>query len=190
MNMPATSRLYLVVFSRVLIGAVLFTAGALKLRAPSSFFTAVVAGFQLLPRKFHRPVAFALPTVECLVGGLLLAAIVLPDRLMRWASVPASMLFVIFASAVAINLLRGRRDVSCGCFGVREDEKISWGLVGRNICLSALAALALPSCSAATVPEAAYRKTDAMFLGSSVLIMWFLLRAIVRMRRYGQGSEV
>jgi hypothetical protein len=189
--MPAISRLYLVVFSRVLIGAVLFTAGALKLRAPSSFFAAVVAGFQLLPRKLHRPVALALPTVECLVGGLLLAAIVLPDRVIRWASVPASMLFVIFAVAVAINLLRGRRDISCGCFDIRKDEKISWRLVVRNLFLSAFAVLALSECPVApAMPDGAYQRMDAALLGLSVLLGWLLSRAILQLRRYGRDLAV
>jgi hypothetical protein len=190
MHMPAMSGLYLVIFSRALIGAILLTAGALKLRAPSSF-AAVVAGFKILPRRIYRPVAFSLPVVECVIGGSLLAAVPLPDRAIRWASVPAGILFLSFATAVAINLLRGRRDISCGCFGVREGEKISWDLVVRNVFLCAVALLALPQCPAALgMPDGAYRRMDAVLLAISVLLAWLLSRAILQLWRYGRDLAV
>jgi len=44
-----------------------------------------------------------------------------------------------FRYRAGINLIRGRRDLSCGCFGGR-DHQLTWALVFRNVVLAALAA--------------------------------------------------
>lgn len=50
----------------------------------------------------------------------------------------AAAIFLTFVLAISINLLRGRNEVSCGCFGGRSDN-ISWHLVARNLALASLA---------------------------------------------------
>jgi hypothetical protein len=189
--MATLEGLYFVIASRALIGVILLAAGALKLPAPAAF-ARVIAGFKLLPRAFHRPLAYLLPSLECAIGAFLLFSIWSShERLTSWASVFASVLFMIFAMAIAINLLRGRREISCGCFGVRESDQIGWGLVLRNLCLSALALFSLPSSwTGMPVPNSSYRTMDAMLLGVSTLLLWLLLRAIFQMRRYQQNVEV
>jgi hypothetical protein len=61
---------------------------------------------------------------------------------------PASVAVLIgYAGAMAANLVRGRRDLSCGCvFGAAHaGDRLSWSLVIRNGVLAALALLpALP----------------------------------------------
>jgi hypothetical protein len=182
---------YLVIFSRALIGVILLAAGALKIPAPAAF-AKIIIGFKLVPRLFHLPLAYVLPALECTLGVALLLSIESSYEVMaRWASLPASVVFVVFAAAIGINLLRGRRDISCGCFGVRESDKITWGLVWRNLLLSAFALFALPdSSTGALVPNAFDRKMDAVLLGVSALLIWLLFRAIFQMRRYGQITEV
>lgn len=47
----------------------------------------------------------------------------------------ATILLLIYTLAIGINLLRGRRDLACGCGGVLENERLHYGLVVRNLLL-------------------------------------------------------
>jgi hypothetical protein len=189
--MVTLAAFYFVIFSRTLIGVVLLAAGALKLPVPAEF-AKVIAGFKLLPRAFHRPIAYVLPVLECMVGAAVLLSIGSSyERITRWVSVPASAIFVMFGMAVGINLLRGRRDISCGCFGIRESDKISWELVWRNLLLATLALFAFSRTpTGVLVYNASDRTMDAILLGFSTLLGWLLIRAIFQMRRFGRTAQV
>lgn len=50
----------------------------------------------------------------------------------------AAALTAIFVVAISTNLLRGRHELICGCFG-RAKETISWALVMRDLAIVALA---------------------------------------------------
>jgi hypothetical protein len=71
--------------------------------------------------------ATGIPLAELLAGlGLISGFWLVP------AIVLAMALFVVFCIAITINLVRGRRDLSCHCGGVIGNHLISWWLVGRN----------------------------------------------------------
>ena len=72
-----------------------------------------------------------------------------------------------YAVAIAINLLRGRHDIDCGCGGA--SHPLSWGLVARNMVLAAAAILA----SRPTV-ERSMEWTDALTLVMGVLAFYAL----------------
>ncbi|HXO16737.1 MAG TPA: MauE/DoxX family redox-associated membrane protein, partial [Candidatus Dormibacteraeota bacterium] len=59
---------------RVLLGALLMVAGALKVAHPASLAQAI-AGFRLLPAAIVGPLALALPWLELLLGGYLIAGL-------------------------------------------------------------------------------------------------------------------
>ncbi|MNC29727.1 Methylamine utilization protein MauE [compost metagenome] len=44
-------------------------------------------------------------------------------------------LLLLYSLAITINLLRGKRDLSCGCGGLVGNHKLSWWLVFRNLVL-------------------------------------------------------
>jgi hypothetical protein len=52
--------------------------------------------------------------------------------------VAAAMLLVVYAVAIGVNLLRGRRDIDCGCAGPASRRPIAWSLVARNVVLAAI----------------------------------------------------
>jgi hypothetical protein len=68
---------------------------------------------------------------------------------------------------MAINLLRGRHDIDCGCGGA--SHPLSWGLVARNVVLAAAALVA----SRPTV-ERSMEWTDALTLVLGVLAFYAL----------------
>lgn len=114
----------------LLLAAILAAGGSAKLAQPLAF-AGVVANYRLLPLALVTPFAFLLPPVELATAlGLLLPAA-------RPAAVAAAGLLLLFAGAMAINLMRGRRDIDCGCHGGLVRSRIAWPLVGRNLVLAA-----------------------------------------------------
>lgn len=120
-------------FSVTLLALVFLAAGLSKLRALEAF-EGVVHNFRLLPEAAVRPVTYALPVSEFGV-----AALVLLPALRAYGGWGAAGLLVVFTAAVAINLLRGRREIDCGCFSSELKQSLSWWLVARNLALLALA---------------------------------------------------
>jgi hypothetical protein len=125
--------------ARIVLAAVLAMAAFAKLRSLDEF-VGVVHNYRVLPEFLVRPVAYALPPLEAAIA---LALLLEPTR--RGAAIAAAALLAVFAVAMAVNLARGRVEIDCGCFAAALRQRISWALVGRNVALIALAALAMPA---------------------------------------------
>ncbi|MEO8973319.1 MAG: MauE/DoxX family redox-associated membrane protein [Ktedonobacteraceae bacterium] len=119
-------------FLRLLLGVLLLSVGMSKF-ARLRQFQQGIQEYQVLPstpqskRAFSMVLATGIPLAELLAGlGLLSGFWLVP------AIVLAIALFVVFCIAITINLVRGRRDLSCHCGGAIGNHLISWWLVGRN----------------------------------------------------------
>ncbi|MDD5371595.1 MAG: hypothetical protein PHQ40_21150 [Anaerolineaceae bacterium] len=121
--------IFLAVF-RFIIAILFLTSSVSKTRNPHAFMKAVYA-YHLLPPSAIRPFAVSLILIELILGITLI---------LGWESSLAAgisvLLFVAFAVAIWINLLRGRENLSCGCFGEKNSGIISPWLVGRDILLA------------------------------------------------------
>ena len=125
----------------------------------------MVEQYDLLPRALVRPFARALPVVE-LAGalGLLLPATRPP------AAALLILLLLVFAAAMAINLVRGRSEIDCGCFIGVQKQRIGWTLVVRNL---ALAAFGLTLLGAGTGrPLAALDWFTVLAAAASLLVLY------------------
>jgi uncharacterized membrane protein len=120
-------------FTVTLLAVMFFVAGVSKLRALDTF-EGVVHNFRLLPDALVRPVACVLPVIELAVA----AALILPASRFYGACAAAALL-ALFTVAVAINLVRGRREIDCGSFSSDLKQKLSWWIVARNLALAGLA---------------------------------------------------
>ncbi len=97
-------------------------------------FVGALQAYRLLPPGAAPALARVLPGIEIGLGiGILLPA----GR--QAALLAAAALLAVYAAAMTINLLRGRREIDCGCGG--EGHPLSWGLVGRNLVLIGIALL-------------------------------------------------
>ncbi|MFD9679444.1 MauE/DoxX family redox-associated membrane protein [Rhodococcus sp. NPDC059969] len=105
-----------------IIGFVLLLAGIPKLNDHDGVLSSV-RGYKVLPARLEVPIARALPVAESVVGALLVLGVV-----HRLAAVAAAVMFASFFTGLTINLLRGRRDLDCGCFafGVGKIPHIGW----------------------------------------------------------------
>ncbi len=101
---------FLVLAARILVAALLLTAGLIKAGA-SEGFAITIAGFSILPPGAVTAFAIGLPWVEIVAGIFLLI-----PRTVRLGAALASGLFAAFILAIAWALSQGLI-VDCGCFG-------------------------------------------------------------------------
>ncbi len=118
----------------------LFLLGAVHKATALAEFRTVLAGYRVLPENLVKVTALAVTAVEAGIG---LAWLLLADK--RAVATATIVLLLVYAGAIALNLLRGRRHIDCGCSFGRSaggGEFLSGWLVGRNLVLAALAATA------------------------------------------------
>ncbi len=96
--------------ARLVVGGVWVVAGLLKLPDPAASVRAVRA-YELLPEAVVPLVGHLLPVVEVIVGGCLLAGL-----LVRPMAVVSTLLFLAFVTGIASAWARGL-SIDCGCFG-------------------------------------------------------------------------
>jgi len=112
----------------------LMISGAGKLR-DITVFRYAVENYRLLNSQIAAVFAPAFALAELAAG----IALVFENTRVYGAMLGLA-LILLATLAVVINLLRGVDSIECGCGG--EGQRISWGLVLRNICLSLLLSLA------------------------------------------------
>jgi hypothetical protein len=93
-------------------------------------FAATLADYHILPARWSVAAAVLIALLE----GIAILAIIAPASRQQGA-VLAATLFVLYSAAMAVNLLRGRDHIDCGCGGT--GQPLSWFLVGRNLLLVA-----------------------------------------------------
>lgn len=118
--------------------AIVFLVAAWQKLHELEVFEAALANYRLLPEALLAPAARALPAFELATG---LALVIAPFSAL--GGLAALALLLLVTGAVVINLLRGRRDVGCGCGGIEDEQMLSWALVVRNTVLIMLALVAL-----------------------------------------------
>lgn len=96
--------------ARLVLGGVFLVAGALKVTTPEAMAKATQA-YQVLPHDLAAYVGYALPTIEIILGLLLLLGL-----FTRVAAVLTSLLLVAFVVGIAQAWARGL-SIDCGCFG-------------------------------------------------------------------------
>ncbi|HZT04789.1 MAG TPA: MauE/DoxX family redox-associated membrane protein [Steroidobacteraceae bacterium] len=111
--------------------ALLFAfAGSHKLAARAEF-AATLADYRVLPASLESAASFLIPGLEGLIAaGLLIRRVGGP------ASLAGVALLLAYAAAIGLNLLRGRRQLECGCLGPHSSSVVSAGLVWRNMLMA------------------------------------------------------
>jgi len=125
---------YLVFALRLALGGLLLVAGALKAHDGPAATASTIAGYRVLPPAVVAPLGVALPYVEILLGGYLVAGL-----FTRVSARIASAQFVIFALAVGSLVVRGI-PADCGCFGSGIPVPPTWAHVAADVALALAAA--------------------------------------------------
>jgi uncharacterized membrane protein YphA (DoxX/SURF4 family) len=100
------------VVARLIVGLVDVVAGLAKFSDPAGNVRQVRA-FRILPESLVPTVGHALPTVEIVIGAMLILGI-----LTRSFAVLAALFFLAFIVGIASAWARGM-EINCGCFGSR-----------------------------------------------------------------------
>lgn len=119
--------------------AMVFLVGAWQKLRDMATLEMAIEQYRLLPASTASAAGWGLVAAEVTAGVLLL-----PLATRQIGVVMAVLLLLLVTSAVAINLLRGRRAIDCGCGGPEGNQHLSWGLVLRNGLLG-LAAMVVAS---------------------------------------------
>jgi hypothetical protein len=120
--------------------ALLLMLAAWHKAAARDEFGAALRDYRLLPEVLLWPAVVLLPTIEFALAVGWLAGI---GR--EAVAVSTAALLLVYASAIAVNLRRGRVHISCGCGlggAVDGDARLSWWLVARNTVLAGAAGVA------------------------------------------------
>jgi hypothetical protein len=105
--------------------ALLFVlATAHKLRDFAAF-RSQLAAYRIVPDGLVLPLAALLPGIETAIAVALLTSATAAT-----AALAAAVLLTVYSSAIAVNLVRGRTDIDCGCGAA--GTKLSTALVARN----------------------------------------------------------
>lgn len=124
-----------------LLGALVFATAAVGKLRHRHELSGVVANYRLLPEPLAGAAAWAIVGLEMLTAASLVSA----TRLEAGAALAIALLCA-FALAIGINLARGRREIDCGCFQSGLRQRLSAGLIVRNLLLSAaMTPLLLPA---------------------------------------------
>lgn len=120
--------------------ALLFAGAAIHKLRDLRRFDEIFAAYGLLPLAARLRLSRAVPVLEALVAaGLLL------DVTRIAAACVGIVLLLTYAGAIAVNLLRGRRELACGCGGPDDRRPIAPWMVWRNILFAVmLLAVMLP----------------------------------------------
>jgi len=113
------------------------SAGMSKLRH-QDYSQQALEAYQLAPKFLTGFLSRSLASAEL----LLVPALILPLS-QSMAVYAAVLLLLVYAMAIAINLLRGRKRLDCGCNGPDSKQSISWWMVLRNLFM-AMVLLMLP----------------------------------------------
>jgi hypothetical protein len=124
-------------------------------------FSATVREYHLLPDSLSAPSAAIVAALEIGLASALFT------QIGRSAALGGSAgLLTLYAAAIGVNLLRGRRHIDCGCLGPGDRQPLSEWLVGRNLVLGAAALVGLlPAQPRALV------WVDAISIGATVCVL-------------------
>lgn len=134
-GLEATLQSYTFVVGRCLLGFVFLLSGTRKLPNRQDFILVVVS-YRVLPRRLAHQYARLLPWLEGSVGVMLLLGVQV-----RLAAALVAALLVTFIAAICLNVVRGRMDLDCGCFGKTRRQGIGVRVLLRDFALLLVAVL-------------------------------------------------
>jgi uncharacterized membrane protein YphA (DoxX/SURF4 family) len=120
---------YAIIMFRLALSALFIMSSIPKIK-DKAYFTGVVSNYRILPSVVAKLFGVIFPYLELLIGLLLLLGLFTNEVLLI-----SYLCILVFTVAMLINLLRGRKQIDCGCFGPKLSQKIGPIGILRNIIL-------------------------------------------------------
>jgi hypothetical protein len=140
--------------------SIIFAQSAWHALRDPALHAARVAAYRVVPAWAATPAAWGLPLASAAAACMLLV----PEMTHAGAALGLA-LMAAFTAVIAINVRRGRLYIDCGCGGA-QGQRISGGLVARNVVLMAMLAAACAAPAAGGDLAAAV----AMVAGGAALV--------------------
>lgn len=118
---------------RLVLGTVFFVSSVAKVRAPGHF-AYTINSFKLIPKTWAKPAGQIIMVIEAVAAFFLLLG--LKSRVIAALSI---MLLAIFILVISFNLVHGRRNLECGCFGANHKQRIGVRLIVQDLLLITIA---------------------------------------------------
>lgn len=161
----------------VYVGLVLLVGAVDKLRH-RDLLPGVIANYRLLPEALVAPAAVFLPLVELLVA----AGLLLGNR--PAAPLAAIALLLVFAGAMAINIMRGRRHIDCGCGHAGLRQTLGWPMVARNLAMAAALSIRILMPAPLTMADLAV----AIAAGAMLFLLTLMFNALKALPGHQSGG--
>ena len=113
----------------------LFASAAVHKMQDFPRFHATLAAYRLVPEGISKLLGFIVLGLEVALACIMIVLFILPAEFALLGLI-APVMLLVYAVAMAINLMRGRDSIDCGCGGVPMPLSIS--LVLRNVLLAVL----------------------------------------------------
>jgi hypothetical protein len=117
--------------------SVLFASAAAHKLRDLARFDEIFSAYGMIPASPRVRISWAVPVSEIAVAAGLASNVTRP-----YAAVLGILLLLAYATAIAVNLRRGRRDLACGCGGPDERRPIAAWMVWRNLLIALAVATA------------------------------------------------
>jgi Methylamine utilisation protein MauE len=145
--------------------------------------TEAIMGYRVVPDRIAVALGRWLPIAEMVAAALLAVGVGVVV-----VAVFVAVSLTVFAGAMVVNLIRGRR-IECGCSG-GSVRRISWLLVARNLLLATVAGMvatislgSVPT-AIATLPGLTSEKVAVILITCSGLLGAALARRTQQLRRH------
>jgi uncharacterized membrane protein YphA (DoxX/SURF4 family) len=122
------SNKYLLLAFRILIAFVFIFSGAQKITDPGGFSDAIT-NYKLFPIFSVNFIAIFIPWLELFTGVLILFGCWIRENI-----AVVNVLLTLFIIIIAVALFRGL-NISCGCFGTKNVQKVGIVKIGENFLL-------------------------------------------------------
>jgi phosphotransferase system glucose/maltose/N-acetylglucosamine-specific IIC component len=156
---------------------VLWLVGAAHKLTSFRLFCATIRDYRIVPNVALLPAATMIIALEMALGVALLAPIVRSTGLVISAA-----LLTLYAAAIGVNLVRGRRHIDCGCIAGGLGQPLSEWLVARNLALAGVALAGLLPVESRTLIW-----VDGISIGATVGILAALYAAFDRLVANSHG---
>ena len=122
---------YLIIFLRLILGAVFLWASFDKIIDPASF-AKNISNYHVVPFGLENSIAIILPWLEFFIGTGLILGIMVDGSIMI-----SSFLLLLFNILIAQAIIRGF-NIECGC-GLKEGQMVGIGKILENFILLGIA---------------------------------------------------
>ncbi|MDO6694222.1 MauE/DoxX family redox-associated membrane protein [Aliiglaciecola sp. 3_MG-2023] len=129
----------------------------------AEYYQQTFADYGVTQTKLASALRYTLGSLE-----LVIAVALIFDGSRTSASIVAALLLSAYLIGMTIQLIQGKRDISCGCSGPNSHIKVSWSLIIRN-------ALLVPLVLTCTMPSAGFASSlwFAVLMTGAFLILTY-----------------